>query len=502
MKTVQTSPSAPELKRRRRVSTLFSNVASPDKRVLQHHSLPTEIWSLICALLNQHDLTRLARVSSTLLHISRPFLYRNVVLRNDSPSLEYQAAAVRHYASSVLRLTLFTSAWMPRVFNTPEPTTFVDYVLMSELPRLREVVLIGTPFTVEQEQINFVSFLRRLAPQCKSFTYVPHYLTYFPSLNLPIDGLESLSWYTYVAKSPQPQAISLLATSAQTLTSISFPNCPGFAYSMPEFSQDTWGLLFSMQFPRLTSFGLGLMYAQPTLERRQDTTTLLTQFLKDHTSIQDLTLGCSLQFPGLYEGLSGVGDLIQQDFLPNLRSLESHPANITIMLNQNVKSLQSLNKLTILYYCETSDAPLESLFAVMRGSAGFPDVERLSIRFTGDVKFMGVHQITMFECVRRLGACCPSVRSFSGYLGLFVSPTELSETLQYFRLLETIELPWTMLKGNQGVFTPHEDFLPITTACPALSTIIINTPASNHSKFSFERYPDGYLSCIKVSPRS
>lgn len=217
----------------------------------------------------------------------------------------------------------------------------------------------------------------------------------------------------------------MLAASAQTLTSISFPNCPGFAYSLPEFTQDTWTMFFSMRFPHLTLFNLGLMYVDPTLERRHDTTILLTQFLKAHPSIQDLTLGCSLEYQGLYEGISGVDDLIQQDFLPNLRSCESHPANITIMLNQNVKSMQSLKKLSIVYYCEANDTPLESLFAVMRGSAGFPEVEQLSVRFNGEVKFMGIHQITMFECVRRLGACCPSVRTFSGYLGLFVSPVSV-----------------------------------------------------------------------------
>lgn len=192
MKTVQQPPNASDPKRQKTVST------NTTKQVEQLHLLPTEIWSLICALLNQNDLTHLARVSSTLLRVTRPILYRTVILRNDNPNLEYQAGVVRECASAVQRLTLFTAAWMPRVFNTPDPTTWVDYVLMSQLPNLREIVLIGSPFTVEQEQLNFVSFLRRLAPRCKSFVYVPHYLTYFPALAFPIDGLEKASWSTYV----------------------------------------------------------------------------------------------------------------------------------------------------------------------------------------------------------------------------------------------------------------------------------------------------------------
>ena len=158
--------------------------------------LPFELWSLVCTFLSTDDLTRVACVSSTLLSVCRPIIYRSVILRNDSQNLSHvwKVLTIDGLASAVRHATLFTS-WTP---FTPT-TTWLDFNLISEFRGLRSLTLIGSPFFHDHEQLRFLRTLKYLL-SLKSLIYSPHYPTIFRGESLHIAGLEWLSWSFYCSR--------------------------------------------------------------------------------------------------------------------------------------------------------------------------------------------------------------------------------------------------------------------------------------------------------------
>jgi len=158
--------------------------------------LPFELWSLVCTFLSTDDLTRVACVSSTLLSVCRPIIYRSVILRNDNQNLSHvrKVLKIDGLASAVRHVTLFTT-WTP---YTPT-TTWLDFNLISEFRGLRSLTLIGTPFFHDYEQSRFLRTLKSLL-SLKSLIYFPHYPTIFRGESLHIAGLELLSWSFYCSR--------------------------------------------------------------------------------------------------------------------------------------------------------------------------------------------------------------------------------------------------------------------------------------------------------------
>lgn len=158
--------------------------------------LPFELWSLVCTFLSTDDLTRVACVSSTLLSVCRPIIYRSVILRNDNQNLSHvrKVLKIDGLASAVRHVTLFT-IWTP---YTPT-TTWLDFNLISEFRGLRSLTLIGSPFFHDYEQSWFLRTLKSLL-SLKSLIYFPHYPTIFRGESLHIVGLEGLSWSFYCSK--------------------------------------------------------------------------------------------------------------------------------------------------------------------------------------------------------------------------------------------------------------------------------------------------------------
>jgi hypothetical protein len=193
------------------------------------------------------------------------------------------------------------------------------------------------------------------------------------------------------------------------LTSISLPNYPG--YSIQDNSTQsghTWKTLLSLRFPRLISLSLGLLHTSA----RHETPTFLTNFLIAHPQLQDLFLACSLQL-GLnrYESITDAGGLVTENFLPSLRTFETHPANLILMVRRHVKSLQELERLSILYCCHFEIQVLVDLVVALgQGSSGFPSLNSLAVQLAGD----WVGERDTVDWIRRIGAFCPAVISFTG----------------------------------------------------------------------------------------
>jgi hypothetical protein len=83
------------------------------------------------------------------------------------------------------------------------------------------------------------------------------------------------------------------------------------------------------------------------------------------------------------------------------------------MIRRHVKSLQELERLSILYYCEFEiQALVDMVVALEQGSPGFPSLSCLAVQLAGD----RVGEAETVEWIRRLGAYCPAVISFTGHI--------------------------------------------------------------------------------------
>lgn len=207
--------------------------------------------------------------------------------------------------------------------------------------------------------------------------------------------------------------------SAHTLTTLSFPTCPGYPIIKQPNEVDTWMTILGLRFPNLTSCNIGLLHPDRITVRHRDTTQALTDFLIAHPQLAHVALESSAKFAHLYEGISGSGERVAPGFLPALRSLETHPANVAIMLAQGVRALQTLTRLTLAYYCqrgqdEREGAVVELLMA-LEGSAGFPFVQELGVYFSGAFDEIGS---CVVQWVQKLGAYFPAVLTWSGHLGV------------------------------------------------------------------------------------
>ena len=116
-----------------------------------------------------------------------------------------------------------------------------------------------------------------------------------------------------------------------------------------------------------------------------------------------------------YERITGEGGLMTEDFLPSLRTFETHPANLTLMIRQHVKCLQELERLSILYYCDFEIHSLADMIVTLeQGSPGFPSLSCLAVQLAGNCQCVG--ETETVEWIRRLGPYCPAVISFTGHI--------------------------------------------------------------------------------------
>lgn len=166
-----------DLREQRRIAAALSQTVS---------CLPTEIWLevLIWMKMSRQDLSRLCRVSSLILHITRPMLYRSLSLsstqydgqrQHDVPRLSTRdtlallARNPDNLAAAVEELTLKVPSIRRRHFAaqramTEKPPTLIEAAALKNMTGLKRLIFRNAVFADEDEQAkdDFVAALREI----------------------------------------------------------------------------------------------------------------------------------------------------------------------------------------------------------------------------------------------------------------------------------------------------------------------------------------------------
>lgn len=200
-----------------------------------------------------------------------------------------------------------------------------------------------------------------------------------------------------------------MTLSMNTLTHISFN---GYLSLLEHTSYYEF---LELRFPLLTSLELGSLF-NTTSQERSD--TAITLFIIAHPNIHHLSLGkfrigtTSFQFDG---------SLLVEDSLPNLRSFEGFPMNITLLARSNVRCLLELTTLSLSSDLN-DDLSLAEMFETVKtsGSGHFPCVQNLRFEFHTDLSHrMETHvsDLAHRRCVDEFSEICPAVINWYGRLG-------------------------------------------------------------------------------------
>ena len=208
------------------------------------------------------------------------------------------------------------------------------------------------------------------------------------------------------------QIISVMISSLKTLTHISFNG----HLSLLEDTSCYYDFL-DLEFPLLTSLELGSLFSTSSQERSD---TAITQFIIAHPNLHHLSLGkfrigtTSFQFDG---------SLLVEDSLPNLRSFEGFPMNITLLARSNVRCLPKLTTLSL--SSDLTDPSLAEMFETVKtrlvsGSGHFPCVQNLRFEFHTDLSHYmktNIYDLGHRRWVDEFSEICPAVINWYGRLG-------------------------------------------------------------------------------------
>ena len=176
-----------------------------------------------------------------------------------------------------------------------------------------------------------------------------------------------------------------------------------------------------LRFPLLTSLELGSLF-NTTSQELSD--TAITRFIIAHPNLRHISLGkfcmgtTTFQFDG---------NLLEEDSLPNLRSFEGFPMNITLLAQSNVRCLLELTTLSL--SSDLDDSSLEEMFETVKTSLGhgsgsglghFPCVQNLRFEFHTDLSHrMQTHvsDLAHRRWVDGFSEICPAVINWYGRLG-------------------------------------------------------------------------------------
>ena len=215
-----------------------------------------------------------------------------------------------------------------------------------------------------------------------------------------------------------------MTLSMNTLTHISFNG----HLSLLEDTSCYYDFL-DLQFPLLTSLELGSLFNTTSQER---TDTAITQFIIAHPNIHHLSLGkfrigsTSFQFDE---------NLLVEDSLPNLRSFEGFPMNITLLAQSNVRCLLELTTLSL--SSDSNDLSLKEMFDTVKtrlgsGTGHFPCVQNLRFEFHTELSHRmetDVSNLDHRRWVDGFSEICPAVINWYGRLGPVNRVSSISQAL-------------------------------------------------------------------------
>ena len=388
--------------------------------------LPRELVIAIFSLLPPRDLPSIIRLSSAFLGIGRSVLYKSVDLRSDDIHIQSTVLLLQQnseLSQNIERATLTT--------QQSSATPWIPADFLNGWNKLLSLTIIGVPFRTINDQEIFRGNLMHSCTSLAHFAYRPG-AEPFPGPDFGISGLERLSWQTEQASKwlfvtifttvklrvriaqahLEMQIISVMTLSMNTLTHISFNGC----LSLLEDTSCYYHFL-RLRFPLLTSLELGSLF-NTTSQEQSD--TAITRFIIAHPNVHHLSLGkfrigtTTFQFDE---------NLLAQDSLPNLRSFEGFPTNITLLARSNVRCLLELTTLSL--SSDLDDSSLEEMLEAVKttlgsGSGYFPCVRNLRFEFHTDLSHrMETHvsDLAHRRWVDGFSEICPAVINWYGRLG-------------------------------------------------------------------------------------
>jgi F-box-like len=385
---------------------------------------PPEIFIAIFSLLPPRDLPSVIRLSKTFRDIGRFLLYKSVDLRSDDIHIQSTILLLQQkaelskniqHATLTTRRQSSTTAWIPANF-------------LNGWNNLRSLKMTGVPFRTTKDQGVFRDNLMSSCTSLTQFTYRPG-ADPFPGPDFELSGLKRLSWQTeqagkwsiitilatyklnirIVPATLDRQIISIMRSSMATLTHISFTGHLSLLH--PTYYYDFLDLMF----PLLTSLELGSLF-DTTSQGRSN--TAITRFIIAHPSIHHLSLGKFCMGPTSFQF---DGTRLSEDSLPNLRSFEGFPVNITLLVHCNVRSLLELTTLSL--YSDRNNLSLAQMFETVQtrlGHGHFPCVRNLRFEFHTDLSHRmetNLSDLAHRRWIDRFSEICPAVVNWYGRLG-------------------------------------------------------------------------------------
>ena len=394
--------------------------------------LPTEMFIAIFSLLPPRDLPSVIRLSKALKDIGRSLLYKTVDLRSYDVHIQFTILLLQRkpeLSKNIKRATLTTRQ------SSTGTTPWIPADFLNGWDNLRSLTMIGIPFRTIDDQEIFRSTLMQSCTSLTHFGYQPaNGADSFRGPDFEISGLKRLYWQAEKASKwsfvtifstvklrarivqlearLETQIISVMRSSTNTLTHISFK---GHLSLLDQTS--CYYEFLDLRFPLLTSLELGSLF-NTTSQERSD--TAITGFILAHPKIHHLSLGkirigtTSFQFDG---------SLLVEDSLPNLRSFEGFPMNITILARSNLRSLPKLTTLSL--FSDLDDFSLVEMFETVKmglgdGSGHFPCVQNLRFEFHTVLSHrMETHvsDLAHRRWVDEFNEICPAVINWYGRLG-------------------------------------------------------------------------------------
>ena len=214
-----------------------------------------------------------------------------------------------------------------------------------------------------------------------------------------------------------------MRASIQTLTHISFNGYISLLESSRYYD------FLELRFPLLTSLELGSLFSTSSPEHSN---TAITRFIIAHPTIRHLSLGklttISHQADENNDPISFQFDenFLRADALPNLRSFEGFPKNITVLVLQKVQSLLELTKLSL--SSNRKDRSLVRMFEAVKtglvdggpGDGCFPHVRDLAVEFHPDLSHnmeTNLSDLAYRKCLDGFSEICPAVINWYGTMG-------------------------------------------------------------------------------------
>jgi hypothetical protein len=249
--------------------------------------------------------------------------------------------------------------------------------------------------------------------------------------------------------------------------------------------------------------------------------TAITRFIIDHPTISHLSLGKFCKGPNSFQFDENQ---VSEDSLPNLRSFEGFPMNITLLVRCNVRSLLELTTLSL--SSDLEDPSLTEMSETVESSLGhghFPYVRNLRFEFHTNLSHRmetNLSDLDHRRWIDRFSGICPAVVNWYGRLGPVNRVSAYSQALSlllshirfvqdylenifsvYYEQLESISLP----RLSMNLYVPAKDsgfnsyFHKIAEKYPRLRQVVARRPAYTELEdyvFYLRRGPDGGLDSV------